>query len=137
MREFNLSHAVSSLSTFTGSLNSLWGLYIAASFAAAGFGASKTANFPPHMAALLTVAYLGFAAAHLHALLTNLKSQKAISEEIIDRLQAAPEPLTDYPRSLAATVRIALSPKASLRVHLLIDACVVAIIWASSLYPSN
>lgn len=132
MREFNLSHAISAFSTYSGSISSLWGLYIAATFSAAGFAASRGADFPTHMAVILTVAYLVFTASHLLAILANLKVQQVIAGEIGARLQEAQADLTDYPRSLAAVLRITLSPAASIATHLAIDSCVVAIVLSTA-----
>ena len=131
MRDFNLSHAVSTFSTYAGSLNSLWGLYIVATFAAAGFGASMKEQFNSWTASLLTIAFLAFAAAHLLALMANLRVQNAIAAEVRERLAGASKELTDFPATVGAVVGRTPSRAASLAVHLIIDACVIAIIWAS------
>ncbi|MGZ8286006.1 MAG: hypothetical protein ACXW27_03835 [Allosphingosinicella sp.] len=131
MRDFNLSHAVSTFSTYGGSLNSLWGLYIVATFAAAGFGASMNEQFNTWTASLMTIAFLAFAAAHLLALMANLRVQKAISAEVLERLGGAAKETTDFPATVRAVVGRTPSRTASLAVHLTIDACVIAVIWAS------
>src|SRR5215213_3562876 len=121
MRDFNLSNAVSTFSTYVASMNSLWGLYIVATFAAAGFGASMKEQFTTWTASLMTIAYLAFAAAHLLGLMVNLKVQKAISAEVLERLGASKE-TTDFPATVGAVVGRTPSRTAMLAVHLIIDA---------------
>ncbi|HET9639757.1 MAG TPA: hypothetical protein VFP12_11160 [Allosphingosinicella sp.] len=130
MRDFNLSHAVSTYSTYVASMNSLWGLYIVATFAAAGFGASMKEQFNAWTALLMTISFLAFAAAHLSGLMANLRVQKAISAEVMERLGGASEE-TDFPATVGAVVGRTGHRGLSLAVHLVIDACVVAIIWSS------
>jgi hypothetical protein len=131
MRDFNISHAVSTFSTYVGSLNSLWGLYIVATFAAAGFGASMKEQFNSWTALLMTIAFLAFAAAHLSAVVANLRVQKRISTEVLERLGGASNEITDFPATVGAVVGRTPSRAASIAVHLIIDACVIAVIWAS------
>jgi hypothetical protein len=131
MREFDLSHAVSTFATHSGRLSSLWGLYIAATFAGAGFGAKE--QFAMRPAALLTLGFLAFAMAHLRATMSVLKTLVAIRGEVLGRLESAPSEITDYPQTIRAAMGLALSPSASLAMHFAIDACVVAVIWAGVL----
>jgi hypothetical protein len=128
MREFDLSHAVSTFATHSGRQSSLWGLYVAATFAAVGFGAKEQLSV--RAATLLTLGFLAFTLAHLRATMTVLKTLAAIRGEVLGRLESAPVETTDYPVTIRAAMRPALSPSASLAVHLAIDACVVAVIWA-------
>ena len=134
MAQFDLSHAVSTFATLSARLGSLWGLYIAATFAAAGFGASQE-QLSPVTAGLLTIAFLAFAAAHLRATMTMLKTLVAIRGEIVGRLMASPEEVTDYPVTIEAAMRLSLSPPASLAMHLVVDSCVIAVVWASVFIP--
>lgn len=131
MREFNLANAVAAFSTYSGMLSTLWGLYIAATFAAAGFGASMKEQFTTQTALLMTVAFLAFTGAHLRGIMVILKGLTSIRNEVLTRIEAAPGELTDYPATVTAALRIALSPTASFAVHLVIDLCVVAVIWSS------
>lgn len=131
MRDFNLSHAVATYSSYGGSLNSLWGLYIVATFAAAGFGASMKEQFNTGTASLMTIAFLAFTAAHLSALMANLRIQKAISAEVLERMGGTSKVTTDFPATVRAVVGRTPSRAASIAVHLIIDACVIAVIWAS------
>jgi hypothetical protein len=127
MREFDLSHAVSTFATHSGRQSSLWGLYIAATFAAAGFGAKE--QLTVRAATFVTLGFLAFAMAHLRATMSVLKTLTAIRGEVLGRLESAPAEVTDYPVTIRATMGLALSPSASLAMHLVIDACVVAVIW--------
>jgi hypothetical protein len=128
MREFNLSHAVSTFATFSGRLGSLWGLYIAGTFAAAGFGASQE-RFTTGTAVILTLAFFAFAGAHLRAIMAILNNLATIRAEVLGRLESAPEE-ADFPATIRAAMSMALTPRASLAVHLIIDSCVVAVVWA-------
>lgn len=131
MREFNLANAVGTFSTYSGMLSTLWGLYVAATFAAAGFGASMKEQFTPETALLMTVAFLAFTGAHLCGIMTILRGLVAIRSEILSRMEAGSEQITDYPATVTAALSIALSPAASVAVHVVIDLCVVAVIWSS------
>jgi len=131
MSEFNLSHAVSTLSGYVAAANTLWGLFVVATFAAAGFGASMKDDFGVPTAAMLTIAYLAFAAAHLNALLLNLRVQRVIADEIRASLARAPAGLTEYPLSVRAVVAASYRPAAAVAIHLVIDACVIGVAWSS------
>jgi hypothetical protein len=131
MREYNLANAVETFSTYSGLLTTLWGLYIAATFAAAGFGATMNDDFTPRTALLMTVAFLAFTAAHLRGIMVVDKGLMTIRAEILTRLQSGPGEITDYPQTVAAALSTALSPAASIAVHVVIDLCVVAVLWSS------
>lgn len=131
MREYDLANAVTTFSTYSAMLTTLWGLYIAATFAAAGFGASMNDDFTPTTALLMTVAFLAFAAAHLRGILVIDRGLVSIRTEILGRLQATSGEVTDYPRTVTAALAIALSPTASFAVHVVIDTCVIAVLWSS------
>ncbi|MEA3009788.1 MAG: hypothetical protein QOJ91_1480 [Sphingomonadales bacterium] len=131
MREFNLANAVAAFSTYSGMLTTLWGLYIAATFAAAGFGATMNEHFTPQTAALMTVAFLAFAVAHLRGIMVIARGLVSMRTEILSRLDADPGEITDYPKTVKAALTLALSPPASCAVHVVIDLCVVAVLWSS------
>ena len=129
MSEFNLSHVVSAFLVCTNSVISLWGLFIVATFAAAGFGASFGNGFDAGTAAMMTIGYLAFAIAHGMAIRAGLETQRVIAAEVRSRLAAAPDGFTDYPKSVARILDTSTSLPVSLAVHLVIDACVVGVIW--------
>jgi hypothetical protein len=135
MREFDLGHVISAHSHYSGSLNSLWGLFVAASFSAAGFGASMASKFTVGMALAVTIAYLIFAAGHLFAILTFVKKLREISGEVCARFEANPADFTDYPRTAAVFFGPVLSPSQSVLIHMGIDACIVIILWSGLLWP--
>ena len=137
MREFNLGHVISAYSHYSGSVNSLWGLFVAASFSAAGFGASMAERFTVGTALAVTIAYLLFAAGHLYVIVTYGKKLQAISEEVRTRLEANPADFTDYPRSAAIFFRPVLSPSQSVLIHIGIDACVASIVWSGFLWSGG
>jgi hypothetical protein len=127
MKDFNLSHAVAVFAAFTGSAQSMWGLFAAASFTAAGFGASRD-GFSLGTALILTAGYAAFALAHLRVMLSNVAAREVLAAEIVDRLRSAGESLTDFPRSVAASVSIASGRVFTYALHAVIDTCVLAII---------
>lgn len=129
MREFKLSDVVSAFLFCSSSVISLWGLFIVATFAAAGFGASFGNRFDAGTATMLTVGYLAFAIAHWVAIRAGLQTQRVIADEVRSRLAAGPDDLTDYPMSVARILDTPTSLPVSLAVHLVIDACVVGVIW--------
>lgn len=131
MGEFNLTQAVSVASTYVTTLNSLWSLFVVASFAAAGFGASMEDTFGWWTAAFLIVAYGTFAGAHLRVTAVTTRKLIVIADEVRARLKADPKRFTDYPRSAEAILDNSLDLRAVVAIHLTIDACVVAIILAS------
>ena len=133
MREFTIDHAVSAISAHTGSLNSFWGLFIVATFSAGGFGASMGDEFTPSIAAILCIAFLAFATAHLRILLMTLRKQAILIDEVRGRFQADPESFTDYPRSVVAMLEPTFSVRITLLVHLTIDACVIGVVAAAAL----
>jgi hypothetical protein len=128
MKEFNLSHAVAVFSTFTGSAQSMWGLFAVASFTAAGFGASTDDGFSLGTALILTAGYAAFAVAHLRVMLNNIAVREVLAAEIVERLRSTGESMTDFPRSVAISVSIASGRAFTFALHAVIDACVVAII---------
>jgi hypothetical protein len=134
MRELNLGHVISAHAHYSGSASSLWGLFVAASFSAAGFGASMAARFTVGTALTVTVAYLLFAVGHLFAVLTVVRKLRVISDEVRVRLEANPADFTDYPRTAAVYFGPVLSPFSSVMIHLGIDACIVGILWSGFLW---
>ena len=61
MDKFELNHAVTLFTQQTTTINSLWTVYVAATFAAAGYGFTAS-PLPPVIAAAVTVGFLAFAA---------------------------------------------------------------------------
>ena len=137
MPEFNLSHVISSHSHYSGAVNSLWGLFVAASFSAAGFGASMAGQFSLETALAVTVAYLLFAAGHLSAIVTFVKKLQVISEEVRERFDSNPAEFTDYPRTAGIFFGPVLTPSRSMLIHVGIDVCVVAILWSGFLWRGH
>lgn len=135
MREFDLGHVISAHSHYSGSVHSLWGLFVAASFSAAGFAASMAGKLTVGMALAVTIAYLLFAAGHLYAILNFVKKLREISSEVHARFQANPADFTNYPRTATVIFGPVLSSYQSVLIHVGIDACIVAIIWSGVLWP--
>lgn len=136
MREFNLGHVISAHSHYSGSVNSLWGLFVAASFSAAGFGASMAEKFTVATALTVTIAYLLFAAGHLLAIVTFVRKLRVISDEVRARFEANPGDFTEYPRTADIYFGAVLSPAQSALVHVAIDVCIVLILWSGFLWSA-
>ena len=132
MREFTMDHAVSAMSALSSALSSLWGFFIVATFSAAGFGASMGDEFTPSIAVMLGIGFLAFAAAHLRVLVTILKRQMILADEVRERFRSDPDGFTDYPRALAVILNPNFSVRATCLVHLTIDACVIGVVAANA-----
>src|SRR5258705_13143557 len=83
MDKFELNHAVTLFTQQTTTINSLWTVYVAATFAAAGYGFAAS-PLPPVIASAVTVVFLSFAFGNCKLLRQgfriNLQLQKVISE---------------------------------------------------------
>ena len=130
MKEFVLSNAVVSLAQFTSAIGSLWGLFVAATFAAAGFGISMDNRFTAPMALFLTFGYLAFALGHFYFIMHNVRAQQRISREILAYVAAADPPVTDFPETIRAICANESKAWASVVTHVVIDVCVLLIIWS-------
>jgi hypothetical protein len=136
MREFNLGHVIAAHSHYSGSLNSLWGLFVAASFSAAGFGATMAGRFSIETVVAVTIAYLLFATGHLYSVVTFVNKLRVISDEVRARMGANPAEFTDYTRTATIYFGPVLTPSLSILIHVGIDVCIVCILWSGFLWPS-
>jgi hypothetical protein len=130
---YKLSDAVTLFSQTTSSINTLWAVYVAATFAAAGFGASSTplnAIAPVWAAAAVTLGFWAFALGHLVLLMQALSVTRVLGTAICDVLAATPAAVELALKPvLERLVSTANPPWISMAIHLFIDACVTASIW--------
>src|SRR3990170_8119316 len=125
MREFELSNAVTSLGHYSSATGTLWGVFAAATFTAAGFGISMGDRFDREIALFLTIGFGAFAIGHLYFIHHHVSVQRRISSEILEYLKnttPAPTPFMDSIRAICAPEN---KVWASVMTHLVIDFCVL------------
>ena len=127
MSNYELSDAVASLSHYSSATGTLWGIFAAATFTAAGFGIAMEEAFTRFIALFLTVGFVAFASGHLALVIHHVRVQQIIAAEILAHLGKTPS--TGFPQSVAAICARQSRLDVSITAHLVIDACVVAIIW--------
>jgi hypothetical protein len=81
MDKFELNHAVTLFTQQTTTINSLWTVYVAATFAAAGYGFSVS-PLPPVIAAAVTVGFLAFAFGNWKLLRQGLRINRQLQKDI-------------------------------------------------------
>jgi hypothetical protein len=128
MREFDLSDAVASFSQHTSSIGTLWGIYVAATFAAAGFGISLGDSFTPLIAVFLGIGFLSFAWGHWHLLRQHLAIQDALREDILADLARSDPDSGPFTRSIRSICDNRSNLLWSTAAHVAIDLCVILII---------
>jgi hypothetical protein len=133
MSDFELSDAVGSLSDYSSATGTLWGIYAAATFAASGFGITMGDRFTFGIAAFLTLGFLAFAIGHFSFVWHHVKVQRTISSEVLDYLERDPCP-TAFPQSVRAACRPDNKMAAVTITHIVIDLCVLLIIWSMAKY---
>jgi hypothetical protein len=126
---FNLKDAIDLLYKQTAIINSLWTVYVAATFAAGGFsalaGEVKTKEW---IAVALTIAFGAFTFGHWKMLRPELVARWTLREEINAALSKE-EPDLRFGKSLHVLADTASKPYRGLIVHVSIDTCVIAAIW--------
>ena len=132
MREYDLSNAVTSLGHYSSSTGTLWGVFAAATFTAAGFGISMGERFDREIAFFLTIGFLAFALGHLYFIRHHVNVQRRISTEILEYLKTKKPAPTPFSRSIRAICAPENKIWASVTTHLVIDFCVLYIIWRTA-----
>jgi hypothetical protein len=139
MKEFDLSHAVTSLSHYASATGTLWGIFAAATFAASGFGISMEERFTTPIALFLTIGFLAFAIGHWYFIQHHVGVQRRIATEILSYLKTSGSSATDFPDSIRAicesevkesTLFRVLGIETSTLTHVAIDICVLLVIWS-------
>ena len=133
MRGFDLSDAVASFSHHTSSIGTLWGIYVAATFAAAGFGISLGDRFTPLIAVFLCIGFLSFAWGHWHLLRQHMAIQDALRTDILADLARSDSDTANFACSIEAICNNSSKLPASAAAHIVIDICVVLIILLMTL----
>lgn len=131
MAKFDVVHAVQLFSENTGTINNLWGLYIVATFAAAGFGASSD-SISIGAAIVVTVGFWAFALGHLQLLVQALNLNRRLKTDISVALLEGAEDAGRFMPSIRYLISTANPPWISISIHLLIDVCATAALWSGT-----
>ena len=134
--KYELKDAVGLFSQQTSTINSLWTVYVGATFAAAGFGGAYLSNILDIISVIitsmaLTVGFWAFTLGHLRLLTQALSINRKLKSEISSILElGADESDISFKASIAHLISTANPPWISICIHLLIDLCVTLILWA-------
>ena len=134
MDKFELNHAVSLFTQQTTTINSLWTVYVAATFAAAGYGFTVS-PLSPIIAAAVTLGFLAFAFGNWKLLKQGLQINRQLQKDITDFMQSASTG-NPFELSIKKLISTANPPWISLAIHLWIDFCVVAAGWCRIKWPA-
>jgi hypothetical protein len=134
MDKFELSHAVTLFTQQTTTINSLWTVYVAATFAAAGYGFSAS-PLPPVIAAAVTVGFLALAFGNWKLSRQGLGINRQLQKDISEFLTRTASDHAFKP-SIERLIAAANPPWISLIIHLLIDFCVVVSLWSRVKWPT-
>lgn len=132
MAKFDLVHAVQLFSENMGTINNLWGVYVVATFAAAGFGASSE-SISIGTAIVVTVGFWAFALGHLKLLTQALNLNLRLETDILSALREADaEDAGRFKSTIQYLASTANPPWVSVSIHLLIDFCATAAMWSGT-----
>ena len=125
-----LKDAIDLLQKQTSTINGLWTVYVAATFAASGFAIAGAREQKYAAAIALTIGFGAFTVGHWNMLRPELEARWALKVAIMAHLEAdaSAHKNSFYPsiRRIAETV---YETGWSRFAHFLIDACVFASIW--------
>jgi hypothetical protein len=133
MDKFELKDAVTLFTQQTTIINSLWTVYVAATFAAAGYGLSVS-PLSPVVAAAVTAGFLMFAIGNWNLLRQALGINRQLEEDILEFMKSS---ANDRPfrRSIKVLADTANPPRISLAIHVFIDLCVIISLWWRVISP--
>jgi hypothetical protein len=123
----SLNDAVGYFSQHAGRITALWTVFVAATFTAAGFNGLSDPEFGGAERVFLTIGYCAFSAGHWSLLNHCIKVSNTISGEIMRQLESSKTGA--FQESVRSIVKHRSSFWYSLISHLVIDACVILIIW--------
>jgi hypothetical protein len=127
MSEFKLPNAVTLFSQEKTTITSLWTVYAAATFAAAGYGLS-TPSLNAFSASAITVGFAAFAFGNWKLLKQSLTINRTLRDDILTALVSDSD--NQFRSSIKALVGRANPPWISFTIHLLIDLCVIVALWS-------
>ena len=121
--KFGLSDAVNLFTHQVATINTLWAVYVAATFAAAGYGLSVDQGLDYRLAGTVAAGFLAFAIGNWVLLKQALTIARTLQQDI--RAALAADKANPFAASLHAVAATANAPWISLMFHVFIDACVV------------
>jgi hypothetical protein len=125
---FELNHAVGLFTQQTTTINGLWTVYGAATFAAAGYGFSAS-PLPPIIATAVTLGFLAFAFGNWKLLKQGLRINRQLKNDISTFMSSKPG-CNPFDLSIKELISTANPPWISLAIHIFIDVCVVVALWS-------
>ncbi|HEY4849011.1 MAG TPA: hypothetical protein VIH87_14815 [Methylocella sp.] len=131
MPKYQLSDAVHLFATQTSIITSLWTVYVAATFAAVGYGA--TASQGTWYTAAVTIGFWLFTSGHLVLIYQALSINMILHGEIKSAIASNTNEdglQLKFSLSLSRLADTANPPWKSIAIHLLVDLCVTVALWA-------
>jgi hypothetical protein len=128
MSKFDLPNAVTLFTQNVTSINSLWTVYVFATFALAGYGLSAP-TIEIEIAIVVTAGFWAFAFGHWKLLKQALVINRSLSVEISQALTTSEEGDNQFRGSFRHLSAMANPPLVSLAIHLLIDLCCTLALW--------
>ncbi|WP_155904975.1 hypothetical protein [Methylopila sp. M107] len=126
MTEFNLSNAVTLFCPQSSSINSLWAVYVAATFATASYGLSQQ-DLHAGVVLAISLGFSVFALCHWSLVMQALRINRTLGSEINAHLEQNKN--AAFAASLRCLTRSANPYWISLSAHVIIDVCVLAALW--------
>jgi hypothetical protein len=138
MLKFDLSDAVVLLTAQSAQISTLWTIYVAATFAAAGYSISaKSSGLAPdkYVIFAVTVAFWLFVVGHLSGIYAMLSDHMQLESDIRRVLPADPSAQSfAYTQSIGILVKRSFDPRwPAIAVHLIIDVCVTVALWVPAI----
>ena len=125
-------------------ITALWGIYVAATFAGAGFSLATKNGLTVTEAGFAAAGFLVFAIGHYHLIRNAVQRLNAVRTKVVDLAatsEGQPAFSTDFARgetTFDQILLIATHPTGpwsrSAMAHILIDLCVVALIFRAQIY---
>ena len=128
MSKFDLSKAVTLFTQNVTNINSLWTVYVVATFALAGYGLSAP-KIETKTAIVVTAGFWAFTFGHWKLLKQALVINRSLSVEISQALTTSEEKDNQFQGSFRHLCAMANPPWISLVIHLLIDVCCTLALW--------
>ena len=127
IKPYGLADATGLFSQQTSTMNGLWAVYVAATFAIAGFGiSSQKMNW--HVALAVTIGFWVFTLGHLALMRQTLRILIDLRGELGEVLQANPS--VGFPKTLARVVQTNNPLWISTSAHFIIDICATGALWS-------
>jgi hypothetical protein len=122
--KFELNHAVTLFSQETTIINSLWTVYVAATFAAAGYGFTSS-PLQPKIALAVALGFLAFAVGNWKLLKQGLTINQHLQKDISEFLACKADEPHPFRPSIKKLIATANPTGISRAIHIFIDFCVV------------